>query len=107
MRTTQMRHAFRARTWVGALLRDPRALMPREHPRAQEAILLAAARQLYGSAVDPGAWRHALEELDDGSLVEPAGAPTPGTSHRLTLGKWLYAAIRVTRPEVVIETGVA
>lgn len=69
-------------------------------------MALAAAHQLFGRD-GPGGWGDALAELRNGSLEPPAAPLVAGISHQVTLGRWLYAALRVLRPEVVVETGVA
>lgn len=92
------------------MLRHPRLLGPggrRPAERAQDLMVLSAARHVLGRNADIGAWRSALAELDDAQLVAPAAPVEAGISHRVTLGRWLYAAVRVTRPDVVVETGVA
>jgi predicted O-methyltransferase YrrM len=98
------------RTWARALLTHPRALLAHRFGRpevAQDTLVLAAAKYLYGSGLDVEAWRNALRELNDSDFIPPAADVGVGISHRVTLGKWLYAAVRTTRPDVVIETGVA
>jgi predicted O-methyltransferase YrrM len=69
-------------------------------------MVLGAARQLFGRE-STGAWRTMLSELREDLLEPPAAPVTAGVSHRVTLGRWIYAAVRVLRPEVVVETGVA
>jgi predicted O-methyltransferase YrrM len=78
-----------------------------DNGRAQDALVRAAGSHLYGDAFDAHACRLALNELDAEDLVPPAGDVGVGISHRVTLGRWLYAVVRTTKPEVVIETGVA
>jgi O-antigen/teichoic acid export membrane protein/predicted O-methyltransferase YrrM len=98
------------RTWARALAAHPVALVAHRLGRpelTQDTLALAAAKHLYGSDVDLSAWREALRELSDSDLVPPAGDVGVGISHQVTLGRWLYAAVRTTRPDVVIETGVA
>lgn len=95
---------------MGTLLSNPRVLGARALGRdgdVQERMVLAAARHLFGPAVDTGMWCDALGELGDADLVPPTRPIRAGISHRVTLGRWLYAAVRVARPEIVIETGVA
>jgi predicted O-methyltransferase YrrM len=69
-------------------------------------MVLGAARQLFGRD-STGRWQDALAELTDERLRPPAIPLQAGITHRVTLGRWLYAAVRVLRPELVIETGVA
>jgi predicted O-methyltransferase YrrM len=98
------------RTWARALLTNPKALVSHRFGRpevAQNFLALAAAKHLYVSDLKHSEWGDALRELDPSSLVAPAAEVSVGISHRVTLGRWIYAAIRTTRPEIVIETGVA
>lgn len=74
---------------------------------AQDAMVLSAARHVFGRDADLRGWRSALAELDGGGLVPPAAQLDAGITHRVTLGRWLYGAVRVTQPSVVVETGVA
>jgi predicted O-methyltransferase YrrM len=99
-----------SRTWARALLPHPRALVAHRFGRpevAQDILALEAAKHLYGPDLDPQAWKSALHELNDSDLIPPVAGVDVGISHRVTLGRWLYAAVRATRPKVVVETGVA
>lgn len=92
------------------MLRHPRVLSTwarRRGESAQDLMVLSAARHVFGREAALGDWRDALAELDGAELVPPAARLRAGISHRVTLGRWLYAALRIRRPDVVVETGVA
>lgn len=74
-------------------------------------VIEMAATHLFGNRLDWGRWQMALDEIKTAGhipmnrgpgLVEPAG-----NALRMTLGKWIYCAIRAQVPKVVVETGVA
>jgi predicted O-methyltransferase YrrM len=97
-------------TWKGVVLREPTTLLAGAAGRdeiAQNRMVLAAARRLYGRDVGSRQFAEALAELDGPTLTPPAADLRAGISHRVTLGRWLYAAVRVARPNVIVETGVA
>lgn len=92
------------------MLRNPgllRGSARRGGESAQDAMVLSAARHVFGRDADLDPWREALSELDGDDLVPPVAQLSAGISHRVTLGRWLYAALRVTCPAAVVETGVA
>jgi predicted O-methyltransferase YrrM len=97
-------------TWKGALLRDPRTLVMRsrgQSAKAQDRMVLAAAKRLFGKELDRGVLGGVLAELGREELIPPARPITEGISNDVTLGRWLYTAVRLVRPDVVVETGVA
>ena len=75
-----------------------------------EALVHAAARTLFGANCDENAWAAALREIERGELVPfnqgPAVAPV-GNNLNTTFGKWIYCCVRVLRPRLMVETGVA
>lgn len=98
------------RTWRRTALVQPWTAVShfrRRSHAAQDAMVLAAARQLFIEGVRRELWTSALAELEGSNLVPYRATPLGGTSHRVTLGRWLYALIRVVKPEVVVETGVS
>ena len=98
------------KTWRQTALSQPWTtvgyLLRRTH-YAQDAMVMAAARHLFGRDVRLDIWKAKLAELDSFDLVPPTDTAPVGNSHLVTLGRWLYSLIRVSKPRVVIETGVA
>lgn len=78
-----------------------------ESAALQDAFVLAAAKHLFGRACRRADWIAALEELDRDDLVPQQKRASVGTSPDSTLGRWLYALIRATTPDLVVETGVS
>ena len=80
--------------------------------RLHRAFVRTTARFLFGDELDRERLDRALDELEADDLVSPRAAtggdqPPVGNYVDTTLGKWLYCALRLTEPEVVVETGVA
>jgi predicted O-methyltransferase YrrM len=70
-------------------------------------MVLAAADHLFRSKMPSNLCSRVLAELDRSELVPPNHSVPHGTTPNTTLGRWLYAVVRVLQPETVIETGVA
>ena len=100
----------RLKTWRSTAVSRPRATLAHlrgRHSAAQDAMVLAAANHLFRSATHVACWTAALAEIDRAELIPPRASAPVGNSEQTTLGRWLYALTRVTKPEVVVETGVA
>lgn len=53
-------------------------------------------------------WKEALKEINENEFIHTEiDSRKGGNSIRTTLGKWLYSVVRVTNPNVVVETGVS
>lgn len=78
--------------------------------KLHRAIILKSARYLFGSNLDLVAWKIALNELEHHDLISANrnefNVPV-GNNLNTTFGKWIYCLVRATKPEVMIETGVA
>ncbi|MBL7924961.1 MAG: class I SAM-dependent methyltransferase [Bacteroidia bacterium] len=75
-----------------------------------EAIIIASAKYLWGDHTDTQAWKSALQELKGNVLIPPVTNRynlVVGNSLNTTFGKWIWCCVRVLKPEVMIETGVA
>jgi predicted O-methyltransferase YrrM len=99
----------RSRSWRWTTISHPSATaayLTGRKQGAQNEMVAAAARWLFRST-PRRLWIDALAELDREELVPPNHHSPYGTGLDATLGRWLYALIRVRRPETVIETGVA
>lgn len=73
-------------------------------------MLLRAARILLKDRFDPARAAQALAELRDGDFVPMNPAPgkqLPGNRPTHFFGKFLYFIVRMARPVVMVETGVA
>ncbi len=75
-------------------------------------FILHKAKILQGSRYDKKMWISALNEIENFDLVplnntEQQKNKFKGNSIDTLLGKWIYCIIRVSKPKVVIETGVA
>ena len=74
------------------------------------AIILKSARHLFGSTVQLSEWNSALSELEKSDLIAPSknqfNVPV-GNNLNTTFGKWIYCLVRATKPDAMIETGVA
>jgi len=74
------------------------------------AIILDSVKYLWGSNVDLKPWKEALDELKLNNIIasnENQSNTVVGNNLNTTFGKWIYCCIRVTKPDSVIETGVA
>ncbi len=75
-----------------------------------DALILDSANYLWGNDTDIKGWKNALDELKNNDLIAPnenKHQTIVGNNLNTTFGKWIYCCIRVTKPETVIETGVA
>ena len=75
-----------------------------------EAIILDSVKHLWGNYADLNPWKEALSELKNNELIaanENKFQTIVGNNLNTTFGKWIYCCIRVTKPETIIETGVA
>jgi predicted O-methyltransferase YrrM len=75
-----------------------------------DALILDSAKYLLGEDTDLTIWKNALAELKNNDLIAPnenKHQTIVGNNLNTTFGKWIYCCIRVTKPETVIETGVA
>jgi predicted O-methyltransferase YrrM len=75
-----------------------------------EAIILDSVKHLWGNNADLNPWKEALSELKNNELIaanENKFQTIVGNNLNTTFGKWIYCCIRVTKPETIIETGVA
>ena len=75
-------------------------------------FILHKAKILQGAKYNKKMWLSALNEIENFDLVplndlEKQGSKFRGNSIDTLLGKWIYCIIRVCKPKVVIETGVA
>jgi hypothetical protein len=78
--------------------------------RLHEAIIKKAAAFLMDGDYDSGLWKTALEELRSNNMIQQNPNQNNirvGNSINTTFGKWIYCCIRVLKPQLVIETGVA
>ncbi|MFM2207334.1 MAG: hypothetical protein RL213_1309 [Bacteroidota bacterium] len=75
-----------------------------------EVMLLRAGRMLLGGRFDPKLAREVIGELRTGDWVpmnSAEGQSLPGNRPSHFFGKFLYFIVRMKRPEVMVETGVA
>lgn len=74
------------------------------------AIILKSAKYLFGTNAIITEWNKALDELEKNNLIAPNknefNIPV-GNNLNSTFGKWIYCLVRATKPEAMIETGVA
>ncbi|MBK7965879.1 MAG: class I SAM-dependent methyltransferase [Bacteroidetes bacterium] len=75
-----------------------------------EAIILDAAKYIFGANTDLRPWKEALLEITSYDLI-PANKNTydvvVGNNLNTTFGKWIWCCVRVLQPDAMIETGVA
>ena len=78
--------------------------------KLHRAIILKSARHLFGSSIQLDEWNNALNELEKKELIAPNknqfNVPV-GNNLNTTFGKWIYCVVRATKPDVMVETGVA
>lgn len=75
-----------------------------------EAIILDAAKYLFGQETDLRPWKAALKELHSHSLLPPNKNTFDvivGNNLNTSFGKWIWCCVRVVQPDAMIETGVA
>ncbi len=75
-----------------------------------QAIILDAAQYLLGKQFIKSDWLQALKELEENRLLPPVANThnlVVGNSLNTTFGKWIWCCVRVIKPEIMIETGVA
>jgi predicted O-methyltransferase YrrM len=72
-------------------------------------MILSAAKQLLGEKFVTSEWVEAINEVEQNDFVLPntSKSAVAGNSINTLLGKWLYCTVRVIKPEVLIETGIA
>ncbi len=75
-----------------------------------KAIIFDAAKYLLGKQFIKQEWMHALHEIENNQLIPPSSNThnvVVGNSLNTTFGKWIWCCVRVLKPEIMIETGVA
>jgi len=75
-----------------------------------EAIILDAAKYIFGNNTNLQVWRDALSELKENKFIAPNKNTydvVVGNNLNTTFGKWIWCCVRVLQPESMIETGVA
>jgi predicted O-methyltransferase YrrM len=79
--------------------------------RLHRTIVVGGARFLLQESFDEQRWRMALAEAGGRDFIPMRsgedGRNPSGNTLQTTLGKWLYCVVRATRPDTMIETGVA
>jgi predicted O-methyltransferase YrrM len=78
--------------------------------KLHDAIIFDSAKHIFGQNTDLTNWKKALEELKKNDLIAPnenKQNKLVGNSLNTTFGKWIYCCIRILKPEVIFETGVA
>ncbi len=74
------------------------------------AIILKSAKYLFDNDTNLEQWKTALNELEQNDLIPTSNNEfniPVGNNLNTTFGKWIYCVVRVTKPEFMIETGVA
>ena len=75
-----------------------------------EAIILDAAKYIFGYNTDLRPWKNALSEITSNTLIPPNENTfdvVVGNNLNTTFGKWIWCCVRVLQPDSMIETGVA
>lgn len=72
-------------------------------------LITKAARILLNKKYDKRQWMEAIKEAENGLYVPAKKSDNirVGNGMDTLLGKWLYSSVRVLKPEIMIETGIA
>lgn len=74
------------------------------------AIITDSAKYLFGKNTEISKWNEALDELESNELIPQNDNKfniNVGNNLNTTFGKWIWCTVRVLKPEIMIETGVA
>jgi predicted O-methyltransferase YrrM len=72
-------------------------------------MILNAAKKLLGEKFVKSQWVEAINEVENKDFVLPnvRQSIAAGNNINTLLGKWLYCTVRISKPEILIETGIA